>query len=190
MLELAAAAGDIDLKYLDESGFCLWSPLSYSYIPKGQRKRLEQTARRERRLSILGLWEPCVSFDYGLAVGSFTSESYIRLMDWAAEIASHTLALTGCITVVIQDNGSLHTSIAVKAKWSQWQEKGLYIFFLPKYCSEMNRIENEWQQIKSQELGGRIFEDEYDLALAVMDGVAARGQQGGYVPERFKFNST
>ncbi len=25
MLQLAAAAGEIDLKYLDESGFCLWS---------------------------------------------------------------------------------------------------------------------------------------------------------------------
>lgn len=41
MLELAAAAGEIDLKYLDESGFCLWSPVSYSYIRRGQRKRLE-----------------------------------------------------------------------------------------------------------------------------------------------------
>lgn len=27
MLELSAAAGEIDLKYLDESGFCVWSEL-------------------------------------------------------------------------------------------------------------------------------------------------------------------
>ena len=67
---------------------------------------------------------------------------------------------------------------------------GLYIFFLPKYCSEMNRIENEWQQIKSQELGGQIFEDEYDLAVAVMEGVQSRCQGRGDVIERFKFNST
>ena len=53
----------------------------------------------------------------------------------------------------------------------------------------MNRIENEWQLLKSQELGGRIFEDEYDLALAVMDGVEVRGLRGGHVTERFKFNS-
>jgi putative transposase len=98
MLELAAATGEIDLKYLDESGFCLWSPVSYSYI------------------------------------------------------------------------------------------KGLYIFFLPKYCSEMNRIENEWQHLKSDELCGRMFEDEYELALAVIDGVEARGQTGGYTTERFRFN--
>lgn len=52
----------------------------------------------------------------------------------------------------------------------------------------MNRIENEWQHLKSQELGGQMFEDEYDLALAVMDGVEARGLRKGHVTERFKFN--
>lgn len=29
-LEVAAQDGHIDLKYLDECGFCLWSPVSYS----------------------------------------------------------------------------------------------------------------------------------------------------------------
>lgn len=29
MLELAAATGEIDLKYLDESRFCVWSNSSY-----------------------------------------------------------------------------------------------------------------------------------------------------------------
>lgn len=43
MLELAAAAGEIDLKYLDESGFCLWSSSGYTYYPRGEQKRLEQT---------------------------------------------------------------------------------------------------------------------------------------------------
>jgi len=31
MLEWAAAAGEIDLKYLDESGFCAWSEPGYTY---------------------------------------------------------------------------------------------------------------------------------------------------------------
>jgi hypothetical protein len=34
------------------------------------------------RLSILALWSPLVSFEYGLAIGSFTSETYIKIMDW------------------------------------------------------------------------------------------------------------
>lgn len=28
---LAAEEGLVDIKYLDEAGFCLWSPVSYSY---------------------------------------------------------------------------------------------------------------------------------------------------------------
>ncbi len=43
MLELAAAAGEIDLKYLDESGFCAWSKPSYTYYKKGEQKRIQQT---------------------------------------------------------------------------------------------------------------------------------------------------
>ncbi len=179
----------IHLKYLDESGFCLWSPVSYSYVKKGEQKRLEQTPRRGRRLSILALWSPLVSFEYGLAIGSFTSETYIKVMDWQAERARSHLADTGQITVVVQDNGSVHTSGLVQTKRLEWQEKGLYLFFLPKYCSEMNLIESEWHQLKTHELAGQMFEDEYDLALAVMEGVEARAEQKGYSTKRFKFNS-
>ena len=54
--------------------------------------------------------------------------------------------------------------------------------------------EPDWKWVKatqpSFELGGRMFEDEYDLAMAVIQGVESRSQQGGYSTERFKFNST
>ena len=189
MLELAAAAGEIELKYIDESGFCPWSAVSYSYIRRGERQRLEQTLRQGRRLSIWGAWQPGISFEYGLALGSFKADSYIRLMDWEAQQAADNLKQTGKITVFVQDNGSLHTSKAVQQKWSEWETKGLYIFFLAKYCSEMNRIEHQWQQLKFQELGGQMFEDEYDLAIAVMDAVEARADRGGYVTQRFRFNA-
>ena len=189
MLELAAATGEIELKYLDESGFCMWSSVSYTYFPRGQQKRMEQTRRRGRRLSILGLIQPLVSFVYGLVIGSFTSKSYLKMMSHQAQQASKHLAETGCITVVVQDNGPIHTSSEVQQRWTEWEKKGLYIFFLPKYCSEMNRIELEWQHLKADELAGHMFEDELDLAYAVIDGVEARGQRENYTTERFKFNS-
>jgi len=54
----------------------------------------------------------------------------------------------------------------------------------------MNRIEDQWHQLKTHEIAGRMFEDEYDLALPIMDGMESRSIQGGYTVERFKFNST
>ncbi|MDV2994640.1 MAG: hypothetical protein N4J56_004294 [Chroococcidiopsis sp. SAG 2025] len=48
-LQLAACEGYIDLKYLDESGCCLESPVSYSYSRIGEQKH-----RRAGQI----LWRP------------------------------------------------------------------------------------------------------------------------------------
>ena len=185
MLELSAAAGEIDLKYLDESGFCMWSEPGYTYYFRGEQKRLEQTKRRGRRLSIIGLLQPIISFVYGLVIGGVNRKSYIEMMEKEAADAS-TL---GRMRVIVQDNGPIHRCLEVQKLWSKWEQMGLYIFFLPKYCSEMNPIELEWQHLKKDELSGRIFDDELDLAYAVIDGVEARGEKANYSTERVKFNS-
>lgn len=52
----------------------------------------------------------------------------------------------------------------------------------------MNEIETEWHQLKTYEIAGQMFDNEYDLAIAVMEGMTARSQKGGYTLERFKFN--
>lgn len=188
MLKLWAEQGLICLKYLDESGFERSSPLSYTYALRGQQKRVKQPRKRGRRLSILGLWQPQVSFEYGLVVGSFRSERYLKLMDWQANLAAGHLAQTHQITVIVQDNASSHKSQLVQQHWQRWQEQGLFVFFLPPYSPQMNRIEDEWLHLKRDELASRVFDDEYDLAMALIAGVEARAQRGGYVVKRFIFN--
>lgn len=105
MLELAAAAGDIDLFYGDESGCCLWSPVSYGYYFRGEQKRQEQTSKRGKRVSILGLWQPLVTFVYALVLGGFDSDDYIAMMDQQAAVAAQVYEQTGRIRVIVQDNG-------------------------------------------------------------------------------------
>jgi len=48
----------------------------------------------------------------------------------------------------------------------------LYIFFLPEYCSEMNKIELEWQQLKNHELVGKMFDiiSGYTGMMLTVDG--------------------
>lgn len=53
----------------------------------------------------------------------------------------------------------------------------------------MNRIELEWQQLKKHEISGQMFDDELDLAYAVIHGIDARGERNNYRTERFKFNN-
>jgi hypothetical protein len=189
MLQWAAAAGAIDLCYLDESGFCLWMPASYSYFFQGEQKRLEQTERRGKRISILGLLQPRVRFDDSLVVGSFDAERDIRMRDEQARQAQPQFEATARIRVIVQDQSPVHTSQQVMAKGQEWQACGLYGFFLPKYGSELNPIETEWHQLKAHELRAQMFDHELDLAYAVSDGIEARAQAGGYQAERFRFPS-
>ena len=114
-LEALAATGEIVLKYLDETGCCQWTPQSYSYSPIGEQKRFEQTSRRGQRVSILGVWDPNERFEYALTVGSFNTQCYIEVMDWLASKAAQTFAKTHQLSFIVQDNGSIHKSKAVRA---------------------------------------------------------------------------
>ena len=185
MLELASATGEIDLKYLDESGFCPWSEPGYTYYFRGEQKRLEQSKRRGRRLSIIGFVQPLISFIYGLVIGGVDRKSYIQMMEQEALEAEKS----GRIRVIVQANGPIHRCQQVQQLWSKWESQGLYIFFLPKYCSEMNPIELEWQHLKKDELSAQVFDDELDLAYAVMNGIQTRGERGNYTTRRVKFYS-
>lgn len=190
MLEWAAACGEIDLLYGDESGFCLWSSVVYSYFFKGEQKRQEQTAKRGRRLSVMGLWQPFVGFVFSLVLGSFKSEDFIRLMEHQAEIAEERYTTSGRIRVIVLDNGSIHTSKAVKAKRTEWESRGLFLFFLPPYCSELNPIELEWQHLKRDEIRGQMFESEAELAYHVVEGIEARGEAHGHQVEYVNLRPT
>ena len=158
---------------------------SYTYYQRGEQKHLEQTLRRGRRLSIIGFLQPSISFVYGLVIGGVKRKSYIQMMELEAQEAERA----GRMRVIVQDNGPIHRCQEVQQLWEKWESQGLYVFFLPKYCSQMNPIELEWQHLKKDELAGRMFDDELELAYAVIDGVQARGERGNYSTRRIKFNS-
>jgi len=56
-------------------------------ITNGEQKCLEQTKRRGRRLSIIGLLQPLISFVYGLVIGGVNRKSYIQIMEVEAQEA-------------------------------------------------------------------------------------------------------
>ena len=91
--------------------------------------------------------------------------------------------------MIVQDTSPIHTRKRVQAKWAEWESLGLYLFFLPKYCSQMNLIEGEWRQIKAHHVRGQMFEDRYDLALGVIESVRQRADAAGYRVKRFNFNT-
>ena len=85
----------------------------------------------------MGLFEPLSSFVYGLVIGGVDRKAYIQMMEQEAEAAAEMKRLR----IIVQDNEPIHKCQEVKQLGSKWEEQGLYIFLLPKYCSEMNPIE-------------------------------------------------
>jgi putative transposase len=188
MLKAWAQLGVICLKYLDESGSCIQRSSDYAYSLCGPQKRVKQRKRRGRRINILGIWQPQVKFDDALMVGSLKTATFLKLMDWQASKAQQQLEQTGQLTVIVLDNASVHRSKLSQQQQQRWQQQGLLLFFLPPYSPQMNRNENESLHLKRNELASRVFDDEVDLADAIMEGIENRGRNGQHSVERFKFN--
>ncbi len=99
----------MDLKYLDEAGFCLWSPVSYSYSRIKEQKRLEQVPRRGNRISILGLWQPGEHFDYALAPVLLPVERYCTSADPAKRHFSKYCMSASCHLRFVPLPGASHS---------------------------------------------------------------------------------
>lgn len=121
-------------------------------------------------------------------LGTLKTPTHLQLMDWQASIAEQHFLATGQITVVVLDNATPHISRTAQQCFERWQQQGLLLFFLPPHSPQMNRIEDEWLHLKRDELASRMFEDEFDLAMAVIEGIETRAKFASYPVHRFRFN--
>jgi transposase len=129
----------IDLVFSDESGFQLVPNLPYGWQAKGTYIRL--LPRRGKCLSVFGL----LSTENKLTcypTEQTTNAAFIIqcLDDYATKIKKPT--------VVIMDNAPIHRAKIMMEKRKEWESMGLSLFFLPKYCPHLNRIETLWRKIK------------------------------------------
>ena len=51
-------------------------------------------------------------------------------------------------SVLVLDNAEMHHSRLVQSKLTAWQEKGLYLFYLPTYSPHLNLAETFWRKAK------------------------------------------
>ena len=75
--------------------------------------------------------------------------------------------------VVVLDNAGIHTSKAVKAARPGLAKLGVYLYYLPPYSPELNRIEPVFEQVKHHDMPTRSFTSKADLRAAVEAGFEA-----------------
>ena len=72
--------------------------------------------------------------------------------------------------VVVLDNAGIHTSKVVKAARPGLAKLGIYLYYLPAYSPELNRIEPVFEQVKHHDMPTRSFTTRADLRAAVEAG--------------------
>lgn len=131
-------------------------------VNEGSKSKSNRVGDEADALTFLGCGNRKFSLTLALMVGTLKSATFLKLMDWQADIAQQHLHYSGQLTVIVLDNCSVHRSQLSKQQQQRWQHQGLILFFLPPYSPQMNRIEDEWLHLKRDELATRVFEDEVD----------------------------
>ncbi len=105
--------------------------------------------------------------------------------DWISErLEASSLSLPR-LTVVVLDNASVHKK-AVRARWAIWQERGLFVSFLPPYSPHLNIAEILWRKLKYEWLCPQDYPDKETLHHAVWQTlVAVGGARTPALPARF-----
>lgn len=147
-LKKLSDSGAIDLRYLDESGFCL-TP----YVPYGWQDTEvseEWTSKKSKRINVLGLLNRNNELYSYVFESRISSEIVIKFLDNYAQKLDK-------MTVVVLDNAPIHRSKAFRKKIKEWSEKKLKIFWLPTYSPQLNLIEILWRFMKYEWIESKAY---------------------------------
>ena len=138
-LQNLSKQGSLDLRFLDETGFCLTPYVPYAWQEKTDKQGTR--SKPSKRLNVIGLLNQKSELESYIFESKITSEIVIKFLDLFAQKIDK-------LTVVVLDNAPIHTSKAFQEKISQWRKQKLEIFRLPTYSPQLNIIEILWRFIK------------------------------------------
>lgn len=167
LLEKQAQEGHIDLFYGDESKVC-----EQGYVPYGwqfEDEKVSIPSTHGQSLNCFGLLSRQNELIFSTTQQTITADFVVDKL----ERLSLTLSKP---TVVVLDNAKVHTSRKVKERLGYWQNRGLYIFYLPPYSPHLNIIERLWRELKSRWLKPEDYSTPHSLFLATYLALAAVGK--------------
>jgi len=166
VLKAQEEEGEIDLYYLDESGFCQIPYLPYAWQEKGETIALE--SEHGKRLNVVGFLSRVQGLTAYTTEGRVTSDLVIACVD------AFSITLTRK-TVIALDNASFHTSADLKKKISEWESKNLELFYLPKYSPQLNLAEILWRFMKYEWIEWWAYKGWPSLVKYVEDVICGYG---------------
>ena len=106
------------------------------------------------------------SLTWGQEHGSLVAAQFVAFLRAIPRVAAQPL-------VVVLDNGSIHVSRLVREARAALQRDGIYLYYLPPYSPQLNRIEPVFKQIKHHEMPKRSHTSKAQLRESVEQGFAS-----------------
>jgi transposase len=78
-------------------------------------------------------------------------------------------------TVIVLDNARIHRSKIIKERFKVWQQRGLYIFYLPRYSPHLNIVETLWRKLKYEWLSPTDYQSKEHLFYQIRLALTAVG---------------
>lgn len=159
LLEQQATVGNIDLFYGDETGVS-----ESGYVPYGWQFKDEEVcikAIHGKRLNCFGLYTKDNRLLYKTTTANINADFVFNFLEELSEKIDKQ-------TVIVLDNASVHTARKIKERLDYWQEKGLYIFYLPPYSPHLNIAERLWKELKGRWLKPQDY-DTFDTLCSAVD---------------------
>jgi transposase len=160
--------GELDLYYFDEAGFSLQPSIPYGWQPKDETQEIP--SRRSQQVNVLGFLSLSCSFVPFTVEGTIDTDVVIVCFEAFSKQLER-------MTIVVIDNASSHTSKRFEACCEEWEERGLFLYFLPPHCPELNLIEILWRMMKYHWLPLSAYESFQCLVKHVHELLAQVGSR-------------
>lgn len=166
-LETFSEAGLIDLFYGDEAGVNMEPCVPYGW--QFADEVVAMPTARGKGVNCFGL------FARNNQAVLATSENSITA-DFVLEQLERLSFSIEKITVIVLDNARIHTGKKMSERISYWQQRGLFIFYLPTYSPHLNIAETVWRKLKYEWLAPDDYEDQQRLRYSVKQALNEFGR--------------
>ena len=169
-LEQLNRGGKIDLYYADESHVC-----TEGYVPYGWQFRDEDVyvpSWKAQRLNIFGMIDRNNRYHGFTTTESIDADKVVEYLD------AFSLGIRKD-TVIVLDNASVHRNRKVRELRSLWEERGLFLFYLPPYSPHLNLAETLWRIMKTKWIRPQDYVSADNLFYTVNRALAAVGDSLG-----------
>ncbi len=80
------------------------------------------------------------------------------------------------LTVVVLDNARIHRSKIIKERQKVWRQRGLHLFYLPRYSPHLNIVETLWRKLKYEWLSPIDYQSKENLFYQIRLALTGVGQ--------------